>query len=300
MSFGEKFVALARSKAAGLKMMLVRQQRRQDPFPFKDRIRILADTPDISGKRFLFVAGLHRSGTSILHRHLREHDQISGFHDTGVPEDEGQHVQDVIPTARVHGGPGYFAFDPRAHMREDEAKGLSSASRKRLLKQWGAQWDLSRPVLLEKSPPTLNRSRFFQELFPNSAFVFLVRHPIAVCLATEKWSRLPIPTLMRHWARAHELLLEDVPFLKNAMIVRYEDYVRAPAVTLRNICELIHLPPSEPKEEAFDANAPYFQKWESERGQATVRHFGPVAETAAKFGYSEKRPYVDRNWTRVS
>ena len=37
------------------------------------------------GQRMVFVCGLHRSGTSVVHRCLREHPEVSGFSDTGVP-----------------------------------------------------------------------------------------------------------------------------------------------------------------------------------------------------------------------
>ena len=140
---------MARADLPFFRSILSRRAR-----PDRGRIRELDCTPDLHDKHFLFVSGLHRSGTSILHRHLGEHDDISGFHGTGVPEDEGQHVQNVLPTARDHGGPGRFAFHPQAHMCEDEALSMERDSRDRLLRQWGAQWDLGRPVLVEKSPPT--------------------------------------------------------------------------------------------------------------------------------------------------
>ena len=47
----------------------------------------------------LFVGGLHHSGTTLLTRALRQHPAISGLRGTGVPEDEGQHLQSVIPAA---------------------------------------------------------------------------------------------------------------------------------------------------------------------------------------------------------
>jgi hypothetical protein len=64
--------------------------------------------------RLVFVCGLHRSGTTPLTRCLADHPQVSGFRGTGVPEDEGQHLQDVYAAAAAFGGPGGFAFDPRA------------------------------------------------------------------------------------------------------------------------------------------------------------------------------------------
>lgn len=45
----------------------------------------------------------------------------SGFEDTGVPEDGGQHPQSVFEPASVYGGPGEFAFYAGAHLSEESA-----------------------------------------------------------------------------------------------------------------------------------------------------------------------------------
>ena len=61
-------------------------------------------------RRLLFVGGLHRSGTSLVHRCLTRHPEVTGFSDTGVPEDEGQHLQTLYAPAYAHGGPGRFGL----------------------------------------------------------------------------------------------------------------------------------------------------------------------------------------------
>ena len=51
-------------------------------------------------KKIILVCGLHRSGTSLLFQILRDHPDISGFRNTGVNQDEGQHLQSVyLPVA---------------------------------------------------------------------------------------------------------------------------------------------------------------------------------------------------------
>ena len=170
----------------------------------RKRRKPLLEIPDIDDRRFLFIGGLHRSGTSILHRLLREHPLTSGFHDTGVMEDEGQHLQSVIPAAHAYGGPGEFAFHPDAHLTET-SRLISHHNRDTLLKEWGAYYNLEKQILLEKSPPNLIRSRFFRQMFPHSSFVFIVRHPIAVALATEKWSNRTIIERLLHWHSAHSI-----------------------------------------------------------------------------------------------
>src|ERR1700693_1221710 len=73
---------------------------------------------------FVFLGGLHRSGTTLLFRMLREHPAISGFANNQdanewlAAEDEGQYLQSVYPQAIFWGGPGKFAFSPEAHLTE--------------------------------------------------------------------------------------------------------------------------------------------------------------------------------------
>src|SRR5215510_10377606 len=109
--------------------------------------------PDLgSGQhRLVFVGGLHRSGTTPLARALAAHPDISGFGSTGVREDEGQHLQDVYPKAKVYGGAGRFALAEEAHLTESSPL-VTAANRQRLLRSWSPYWDLRRPILVEKSP----------------------------------------------------------------------------------------------------------------------------------------------------
>ena len=74
--------------------------------------------------RHVFIAGLHRSGTSLLFRILRRHKSISGFEITGGAEreHEGQHLQAVYPTDQDLGGPGYFGFNEAAHGPESHPR----------------------------------------------------------------------------------------------------------------------------------------------------------------------------------
>ena len=154
-------------------------------------------------KKFIFLAGMHRSGTSLLHEIIRGHDHISGFSDTGVPEDEGQHLQSVYEPAIAFGGPGKFAFDQRSYM--DEVHPLATGENaQKIYEEWSPHYDLSCPYLIEKSPPNLIRTRFLQKLYPNSKFIVILRHPLAISYATEKWSKTSISSLLDHTLRAYE------------------------------------------------------------------------------------------------
>jgi len=181
--------------------------------------------------RYVFVGGLHGSGTSLVHRWLRSHPQITGFADTGVSEDEGQHLQDLLPTARSLGGLGRFGFAPGAHLTESSPLACSGSA-ERLLNSWESHWDAALPVRLEKSPPNLLRFRLLQELFPGALCVAVLRHPLAVAESTRgkrRRNRLrPRRGLVEHWLHCHELFAADRPAVHHLVELRYEDLVAAP------------------------------------------------------------------------
>ena len=244
--------------------------------------------------RFVFLAGLHRSGTTLLARLLAAHPHVSGFAETGVPADEGQHLQTIYPAAKVWGGPGRFGFAPEAHFTEAQA---SEEKARRLFEEWSPHWDLARPVLLEKSPPNLLKTRFLQELFPGSAFVVVLRHPIAVSLATAKWRRTRrFGRLVEHWLRCHEIFAADKPQQERVHVLRYEELVREPEPVLRGVFDFLELdpiPPTEPVEAGADER--YFAQWRALKRNPSMRAYLDLASLryerrARRWGYSLLRP----------
>jgi Sulfotransferase family len=185
---------------------------------------------------FIFIAGLHRSGTSLLHELFRSHPSISGFRNTGVPEDEGQHLQTVFPPAKHFGGPGRFGFNPESFMDEHHPLATQDNA-KRLFLEWSRYWDLSKPYLIEKSPPNIVRTRFLQCLFPNCNFIVILRHPIAVAYATQRWVPTSIPSLLEHTLLCYERFQAEMPFLQRLYVLRYEEFVVAPSAYLMELAE---------------------------------------------------------------
>jgi Sulfotransferase family len=181
----------------------------------------------LDGHTFVFVSGLQRSGTTMLYRYLGEHPSISALEGTPRPANEGQHNQSVYPADEHHSKAGRFALRPEARLTEDSPL-VTEANRRTLYEEWSRYWDTSAPFLMEKSPPNLIRMRFLQALFPESRFLVIMRHPIAVTLATSKWGKVKPHRLMQHWLHAHELMAGDVPHIRHVHVVRYEDLVADP------------------------------------------------------------------------
>lgn len=224
----------------------------------------------MDSSRLLFIGGLHKSGTSIFHRCIGDHSRVSRFSDTGVPRDEGQLLQSVFPAAHESGGMGWFGFHEESHLTEHSPL-VDEENAEQLLREWSKHWDTDKPVLAEKSPPTLIRARFLQALYPEARFVILVRHPVAVAYSTSKWTDFPLHVLVAHWVRCHEIFETDRSEIRRLLVVRYEDFVQQTQEVLDTVYEFAGLPAEETNREVDEnINRKYLRRW-------TWMKFGPRA-----------------------
>jgi len=222
--------------------------------------------------KFVFVGGLHRSGTSILFKCLRDHPMVSGFEGTGVPEDEGQHLQSVFSPARAYGGGSRFGFYPEAHLTETSSL-MNLQNRDRLWSEWKQYWDISKPFLLEKSPPNLIRTRFLQAMFPGAYFVIIMRHPIAYACPRQSESKIKgIYSLLKHWIVCHEILMNDSSHIKNLFVIKYEEFVSDPEMHLGRIYAFLRCPPHPTHQTVkSDINQKYFAAWDRKQTRPLSR-----------------------------
>jgi len=247
--------------------------------------------------KFVFICGLHRSGTSILFRSLRDHPEISGFNHTDSPEDEGMHLQTVFKPSGAYGGAGRFGLNPNAHLTE-KSELVTSANCNKLFTEWAPYWDLEKPFLLEKSPPNIIRTRFLQSMFPNVYFIVLTRHPIAVTYATRAWYRhfrifwRRFDLILKHWVTCHEILREDAQFVKKILVIKYEDFVEDPVHNMRTITDFLEIEPHRIHQEILpEVNKKYFSMWSRDQRTPYLRPFrnrsiSKYESRINKFGYS--------------
>ena len=117
--------------------------------------------PDGDGieRRYVFICGLHRSGTSVLGRNIARMENCTGFKDTGAIEDEGQFLQDVYPIGKVYGGAGKFGFDPRAHLTEKSSL-LTPENAMKLRQSWERYWDHKQGYPHRENPGQSSKDTF--------------------------------------------------------------------------------------------------------------------------------------------
>ncbi|MEW4448264.1 sulfotransferase [Qipengyuania sp. JC766] len=223
--------------------------------------------------RYVFVAGLHRTGTSILARLLAQHPEVATISHSPAPENEGCYLQGAIPHTALHGIPGHYATDPEQHLTE-ECRFDTLETRTRLEQDWDRWFEEGGQWRLEKSPVNLTRMRLYQQLFPLSQFVVILRHPAVMAAALAKWTDTPSDVLIDYALDAYEQTLADCEYLHAAMVVRYEDLVASPS--LSPFWQFLSLPEIENDVALKDGNADY---------PAVIPFSAEQDERARRFGY---------------
>ncbi|MHC0052115.1 sulfotransferase family protein [Actibacterium sp. D379-3] len=192
--------------------------------------------------QYLFICGLHRSGTTLLEQMLSALYDVAVLRADAVPENEGQFLQDVYPRAGLHGGPGRFAFD-RAMYPAPPPPDKAAALKQRLMCCWTPWIDGEGRSFVEKSPPNITKIGWLRAVFPGARFIIISRDPRAVAAATQKWSGLSISEMVLHWNAAYTAALDAAG--DDCLFVTYESLCDDPMRVLNRLGAALSLPQRE-------------------------------------------------------
>jgi hypothetical protein len=194
-------------------------------------------------KKVIFIGGIHRSGTTPLMKLLGSSPKISIHKNTGIPggEDEGQHIQTVYGSDSKRGNIHSMCLSKNKNHKTEICELITNENRIKLMKEWSKYWDLSKQILVEKTPMNLIQTRFLQEMVPNSYFINIIRHPLCAVRALYKWNNYNwiTETALNNWISGYDILYSDMKFLKNHLLIRYEDFAENPNRIIREIEYLI-------------------------------------------------------------
>lgn len=252
----------------------------------------IAMTPVPKPQKWVFIVGCYNSGTTLLAELMSRHPEISGM------PTEGHFVTDQFIKDFDIGLPRMWVDRPDLFRLTEADEGPDVI---RLKKEWGMRLDLSKPVLLEKSPPNSARTRWFQKHFENAHFIGIIRNGYAVAEGISRkgdpkhiadgW---PIERSANQWYQSNKVLEEDAKHLKHFTWVKYEDLVSSPQETLNSLAAFLGLPafPEMESTESFkiherddalrDFNASSINKLTKEQ----IAKINAVAEDGLRaFGY---------------
>ncbi len=111
--------------------------------------------------------------------------------------------------------------------------------------KWEQVWDMSKPILLEKSPPNLVRALEIQQAFEPAYFIAIIRDPYAFCEGRRRRHKSKIAQSAEFWVKCANYQLRNIKELDRVTYFRYEDFAgepeRARAQILAFMPELLDL-----------------------------------------------------------
>lgn len=121
-------------------------------------------------------------------------------------------------------------------------------------KQWMKEWDLDKPVLLEKSPPNIMRAREIEKCFKPSYFISINRNPYAFCEGYSRRRDKPYEIAAQWWIRFSKYQIKNIANLKYNLFFKYEDLIENKKNIAKQISDFM------PKLSDIDVNGKYFAR----------------------------------------
>ncbi|MBK7682633.1 MAG: sulfotransferase [Bacteroidia bacterium] len=179
-------------------------------------------------EKWVFIVGCYNSGTTLLHNLLASHPDI------GSMPNEGQFYSSQLPRGADFDLPRLWALKPELFYLDEST--VTKIDSKKLRREWGYFYNHpKRKILIEKTILNAARTRWLQANFPNAYFISLFRNGYAVSEGIHRKEKHSMEKAATQWSVSNEILLNDIPYLKNHFQIKYEDLVLDPVVTMKKV-----------------------------------------------------------------
>ncbi|MBI3952606.1 MAG: sulfotransferase [Candidatus Doudnabacteria bacterium] len=242
--------------------------------------------------RPIFLFGCPNSGTTILWRALKNHTDLSG------PDTEDQDIEGMPNSMRHHLGNATFRLwaHPKFGLAYYVTEQDYNEEDTQRLRTIYCQSLAPGTRLVVKSPAHTLRARLIQAYFPDAYFVAIVRNGYAVAEGIVRKRKYDpdrpqfkgltttIEEAAEQWFRANVVVVSHQQFLRNYLIVKYEDLVQNPGTTLYQILDHCGLARTSIQVPNFkqDKNDEQIARLTKEEIDAITRIAGPMLR---HFGY---------------
>ncbi len=177
--------------------------------------------PEKQNHKFLFILSPAFSGSTLIAKLIGTSKNASIFSNQKA---EGQEISELRDIMNVHD-------------KWDETKKLPWSHIKNVFKK---NWDLNKPILVEKSPPNIIRAKEIESEFNNPFFIVSIRNPYAWCYSHyRREGRKNISRIVRRWIYLAKFQIKNIENLKNVLFFSYEDLTTFPKKTLLKISKFI-------------------------------------------------------------
>jgi hypothetical protein len=89
--------------------------------------------------------------------------------------------------------------------------------------EWMKYWDLTKPILLEKSPPNIRHTQDIIKNFTNPYFIIFYRNPYAHCESLMRRNQIGVISAAKFALKCLKYQKENILFLENKTIISYEE-----------------------------------------------------------------------------
>jgi hypothetical protein len=184
--------------------------------------------------RWCFIVGCNNSGTTLIHRLLRESPEVSTL------GGEAQLYTRALPRSNRRGHERVWSEYLDEVMLDIDASHVGP----RLVHDWMYSLrDPAKRVIVLKTPFYAAYMTVLQNAFPRSHFIGVVRNGYAVAESIRHRGNKSLSRAARHWAKVNRLMLEEASHVDDFNLFRFEDLLDNSSDAANRLAAIVKIPP---------------------------------------------------------